>query len=1205
MSRRLAICIVLLVAVVAAPRPSAQAPRNLALLIGIDDYIAVRDLKGAGNDVERVRSLLIGRFGFAESDIAMLKDAQATRQGILDAFDALVAKARAGDVVYVHYSGHGSRMRDARAPEGDEEDGWDETLVPHDSRQGKVFDITDDEVNAFVTSLTAKTNNVTIVLDSCHSGSATRGGSEGRRVPDDEREPPVAAETRAVQEGPTDFGARALDYVLITGSMPHELSNEFDVAGVRQGALTHFLTAAMMSARPQTTYKTLMETVAAEVTSLFGSQHPQTEGRTDRVLFGIAQVVTRPYLLTNPKGAIALVDGGTVHGLAAGSELDVYAPGTSDFDEAVPVAKIRLRSGVDGLRSEADVISGAAIPRASRAVLRSRTYPDARLRVYLVPPDTPTMTQLRAGLANFPGFEIVTDERLADLRVKHDGRFIFTHSGDLVQLSPPIPADDPTIVRRVVERVSDWMKWFAILRLQNPDAPLSVSLKIGDGTRTRLTSGEEVAITVSNLSTQPVFILMLNLDVDGAVATLPHAAGGDLLPPSQSRVWRVRFDTTAGRVFVSDVIKVIASTVRLDPSHFAQPAARSADPPVSANDPLNRLMAATAVGQSRAATVVAVRDWGTVAQRVETWQKAVTGPVDSSGLPQAPRLDAYVLHFPEGARMDPATVASRGLDNCGTGPQPDQCWEITPMGPSSSDIEVRPAGRSADSRAPLTLGAAWDEAERIRQQTGAEFVEPVFEVAIDDQAVDTTRSGGGTPDKPAALKDTEWSLKHVDAAGARSRLRSELNRPQDAEATGVIVAHPDTGYRQHAEFWNPDVTRSAILFESGWNFVEDNPRPLDPLADGGLLPNPGHGTKSGSVIVSPPGKQWTGGQPNEFVTGAGPGARLVPLRVHTSVVHFNPSRLAKAINHAAEPDGKTIRLPQGERISVISISMGGLPSLGLYKAVKNAEKRGVILVAAAGNNVKMVVWPARFSSAVALGATDVECGTWPAGSRGGAVDFSAPGESVWRAGVTADGNESAGVGQGTTYATATTAGIAALWVSRHRGTPLFEQLRRDGLLTDAFREAVQKTVWRPGGSGAAAPPAGVTCVQNQWDDKKYGAGILNANRLLAEPLALPETRDLDAPVPYPLFESLVEADDPSVAASRRFEALFPGTPAATMKALDAELTTLYALDDEVRAAVQKITGPEEPAPTAYAEIRAVLQGKDVSTAMAAAARRQP
>jgi hypothetical protein len=220
------------------------------------------------------------------------------------------------------------------------------------------------------------------------------------------------------------------------------------------------------------------------------------------------------------------------------------------------------------------------------------------------------------------------------------------------------------------------------------------------------------------------------------------------------------------------------------------------------------------------------------------------------------------------------------------------------------------------------------------------------------------------------------------------------------------------------------------------------------------------------------------------------------------------------------------------------------------------------------------------------------------------VDFSAPGESVWHAGVTADGDESAGVGQGTTYATATTAGIAALWVSRHRGTALFEQLRSQGLVTAAFRAAGQKTSWQPAGTGTAAPPAGVTCVQKNWDPKKYGAGVLHASRLLAEPLAMPETRDLDAPAPYPLFESLVEADDPAAAATQRFNTLFPGTPPATMRALDAELTTLYALDDEVRTAVAKLTGPEAPAPSAYAEVRAVLQRKDVSTAMAAAARRQ-
>jgi len=46
-----------------------------------------------------------------------------TRQNILEAFDRITQYSKAGDVVFIHYSGHGGRIRDTS---GDEADGYDE-----------------------------------------------------------------------------------------------------------------------------------------------------------------------------------------------------------------------------------------------------------------------------------------------------------------------------------------------------------------------------------------------------------------------------------------------------------------------------------------------------------------------------------------------------------------------------------------------------------------------------------------------------------------------------------------------------------------------------------------------------------------------------------------------------------------------------------------------------------------------------------------------------------------------------------------------------------------------------------------------------------------------------------------------------------------------------------------------------------------------
>ncbi|MEH2077604.1 MAG: caspase family protein [Nostoc sp.] len=157
-----------------------NAPRKLALLVGINEYSGtIPALKGCVNDVLLQKELLIYRFGFKSEDIRILTDKQATRQGILTAFEEhLIKQAKPGDVVVFHYSGHGSQVEDR---DRDSPDGLNSTFVPIDSQLppgypavgGAVQDITGHTLFLLMSAL--KTDNVTVVLDSCHSGGGTRG----------------------------------------------------------------------------------------------------------------------------------------------------------------------------------------------------------------------------------------------------------------------------------------------------------------------------------------------------------------------------------------------------------------------------------------------------------------------------------------------------------------------------------------------------------------------------------------------------------------------------------------------------------------------------------------------------------------------------------------------------------------------------------------------------------------------------------------------------------------------------------------------------------------------------------------------------------------------------------------------------------------------------------------------------------------------
>ncbi|MEM1171037.1 MAG: caspase family protein [Cyanobacteria bacterium P01_H01_bin.35] len=155
--------------------------RKLALLVGINKYQKA-PLRGCVNDTEMQRHLLIHRFGFNPKDIYILTDEQATRQGILEAFEEhLIKQAKPGYLVVFHYSGHGSRVRDPNPivqtslMDGS---GLSGTLVPVDASfpnpniGGVVNDIMGHTL--FLLTSALKTENFTGILDSCFSGMTTR-----------------------------------------------------------------------------------------------------------------------------------------------------------------------------------------------------------------------------------------------------------------------------------------------------------------------------------------------------------------------------------------------------------------------------------------------------------------------------------------------------------------------------------------------------------------------------------------------------------------------------------------------------------------------------------------------------------------------------------------------------------------------------------------------------------------------------------------------------------------------------------------------------------------------------------------------------------------------------------------------------------------------------------------------------------------------
>ncbi|MGH3824218.1 MAG: S8 family peptidase [Pseudonocardiaceae bacterium] len=316
--------------------------------------------------------------------------------------------------------------------------------------------------------------------------------------------------------------------------------------------------------------------------------------------------------------------------------------------------------------------------------------------------------------------------------------------------------------------------------------------------------------------------------------------------------------------------------------------------------------------------------------------------------------------------------------------------------------------------------------------------------------------GCRAPREDALDQTPQWALDamRVPQAWAFSEAQQRPDR-----GAGVIVAQPDTGITRHVEL-------DGIQSVPGFDVLDNDPDPTDPLV-GDPGDNPGHGTATASVLVSlSPGR----------VTGSAPRAQHMAIRAIESVIRVTQVSVARAVDWAVEHGAH-----------VITMSLGGLPGLSLFRALQRAVQADVIVLAAAGNCVGTVVWPARFDDCIAVAGVDVRDARWRGSCHGPAVDISAPGENVFNATVPTGSDQ----GQGTSFSVALTAGVAALWLAHHGRANLIAAARARGeTLQVMFRRLVGATARRPAG----------------WDPGDMGAGIVDAQALLAADLGLRSDR---------------------------------------------------------------------------------------------------
>ncbi|MGH9283905.1 MAG: caspase family protein, partial [Acidimicrobiales bacterium] len=247
---------------------------------------------GCVNDAHNWSSLLRDHYDFAKDDVALLLDDEATHDTLVSGIKSLLAGARSGDVVVFTNSSHGTYLADTSG----DEPVYDEAMCPYDVAD---HPLVDDELRELFSALPAGAH-LTVISDSCHSGTVTRAipmatpdqrrvrfmnpKAIGRPVIDDVRrlaKPRKAATPEAHPEAD-------MHEVLLSGCLAKQYSYDAVIGDQPTGAFSHFALAAIRDADYKITNRELHEQVVPALADSNYDQEPQLEGtdaNKDRQIF--------------------------------------------------------------------------------------------------------------------------------------------------------------------------------------------------------------------------------------------------------------------------------------------------------------------------------------------------------------------------------------------------------------------------------------------------------------------------------------------------------------------------------------------------------------------------------------------------------------------------------------------------------------------------------------------------------------------------------------------------------------------------------------------------------------------------------------------------------------------------------------------------------------------------------------------------------
>lgn len=503
-----------------------------ALLIGIDCYLTHQtsgtrslNLNGCVNDITRIETFLLQRIGIPGAQIRKLTSSNTpsgqpsepseswpTRANIIGGFRWLAQVAQAGDHVFIYYSGHGARVKTPlKFQQFKHGDGFDEALVPCDYNYATDQFLRDFEIADLLRTFRDRGLEVTVVLDSCHSGGSTRTnpalshidrqkqvrtiGTVFETFPDPEIS---VASDHDLQTTIRKLSGRARDfnvgnggllepegYVLLAACRPNEFAYEHTYKrNETSGALTYWLLDSLNFYGPQASFQTLYNRILANVHEQFPDQTPQLQGERNRVPFKHERVTGTPNVtVLGVNGTEVILGAGQAQNVRPDQQFAIFRAGETDLGAHNRRALVKVID-VGATSSRATIterFNSASITEGDQAQAVQSGKSELKRTVKLIQPEgsaveiISTFNAIEQALRRDQNtyISLATNGGAADFAVDitpaHEYVIGASFNGDRQRVLSAVPFDNENAVPALIKRLEHMAKYLNVYDLENHD----------------------------------------------------------------------------------------------------------------------------------------------------------------------------------------------------------------------------------------------------------------------------------------------------------------------------------------------------------------------------------------------------------------------------------------------------------------------------------------------------------------------------------------------------------------------------------------------------------------------------------------------------------------------------------------------------------------------------------------------------------------